>query len=74
MKFQNGGNGTQQLRQGLSMKVPIMDTPFEVKHLKYIAGFSEASFLSHLQASQVYSVNCVLNQCRQLGSSVQGVK
>ena len=53
------------------MKTPIMDTPFEVKHLKYIAGFSEASFLSHLQASQAYRVNCVLTQCRQLGSSVR---
>ena len=42
------------------MKTPIIDTPFEVKHLKYIAGFSEASFLSHL-----------LNQCRQLGSGVR---
>ena len=28
-------------------------------------------FLSHLQASQAYCVNCVLNQCRQLGSSVR---
>ena len=36
-----------------------------------MAGFSEASFLSHLQASQAYRVNCVLNQCRQLGSSVR---
>ena len=53
------------------MKAPIMDTPFEVKHLKQIAGFSEASFLSHLQASQAYLGNCVLNQCWQLGSNVR---
>ena len=71
MKFQNGGNGALKLRQGFSMKTPIVDTLFEVKHLKYITGFSEASFLSHLQASQAYRVNCVLNQCRQLGSSVR---
>ena len=34
LKFQNGGNGARQLRQGFSMKTPIMDTSFEVKHLK----------------------------------------
>ena len=62
LKFQNGGNGARRLKQGFSMKMPIMDTPFEVKHLKYIAGFSEAAFPSHLQASQAYCVSCVLNQ------------
>ena len=30
LKFQKGGNGAQQLKQGFSMKMPIMDTPFEV--------------------------------------------
>ena len=34
LKYQNGGNGAWQLRQGFSMKIPIVDTPFEVKHLK----------------------------------------
>ena len=34
LKFQNGGNGTQQLRQGFSKKTPITDTPFKVKLLK----------------------------------------
>ena len=34
LKFQNGGNGAWKLRQGFSMKTPIVDTPFEVKHLK----------------------------------------
>ena len=53
------------------MKISIMDTPFKVKHVKQIAGFIEAVFLSHLQASQAYYVNCVLNQCQQLSSSVR---
>ena len=53
------------------MKIPIMDTPIEVKHLKYIAGFIEATFLSHLHVSQAYRVNYVLNQGWQLGSSVR---
>ena len=30
LKFQNGGSGAWQLRQGFSMKAPIMDTPFRV--------------------------------------------
>ena len=34
LKFQNEGNGARQLRQGFSMKMPIMDNPIEVKHLK----------------------------------------
>ena len=34
LKFQNGGHGAWQLRQGFLMITPITDTPFEVKHLK----------------------------------------
>ena len=51
LKFQNGGSGAWQLRQGFSMKTPIMDTPFGLMHLKYIAEFSEALSPSGLQAS-----------------------
>ena len=48
-----------------------MDTSFKGKHLKQIAGFTKALFLSYLQASQAYCVICVLNKFRQLGSSIR---
>ena len=53
------------------MKTPIMDTPFEVKTSQVDRRVRKASFLPHLQASQAYHVNCMLNQCRQLGSCVR---
>ena len=31
-EFQNGGSGAWQLRQGFSMKIPIMDTPAFARH------------------------------------------
>ena len=33
LKFQNGGSGARQLRQGFVMKRPIMDSTFEL-HLE----------------------------------------
>ena len=33
-KFQNGGSGSWQLRQGFWMKTPKMDTPFKLKNLE----------------------------------------
>ena len=42
LKLQNGGSGACQLRQGFSIKTPIMDTLFELQHLEYIAEFSKA--------------------------------
>ena len=39
------------------MEVPIMDAPFELQHLEWIAEFIEALFPSHLKAS--YRVNCL---------------
>ena len=50
LKFQNGGSGTWQLRQGFLIKIPIMDTPFELQHLRCIIEFSKALFPSCLQA------------------------
>ena len=49
------------------MKTPIMDSPFKVSRYQ---GSVKPRF-SYLQTSQAYRVNCVLNQCRQLGSSVR---
>ena len=78
LKFQNGGSGAWQLRQGFSMKTPIIDTPFGLMYLEYTTKFSEALFPSRLQAS--YRVNSVCWMAprftvarflRQLG---QGVK